>query len=149
LRSAALSLDAKVLVTGGKNNSYVWDVHAILKEAGLEDLLPTGTDTVSVNTSASLSLTMSIVRHQKTNSNKRQLMTQEYSAHPALHSMINHFWKYVPCLQSPPFIITVTFQADATQCPGQFGDELSPAFFHGMETDVDVRNQYFNCLARI
>ncbi|KAG2746430.1 hypothetical protein P692DRAFT_2041402 [Suillus brevipes Sb2] len=30
--------------------------------------------------------------------------------------------------------------ADATQYPGQFGgdDELPPAFFHGMETDVDV-----------
>ncbi|KIK45777.1 hypothetical protein CY34DRAFT_496524 [Suillus luteus UH-Slu-Lm8-n1] len=41
--------------------------------------------------------------------------------------------------------------ADATQCPGQFGsvDELSPAFFAGMEADVDVRNQYFNCLALI
>jgi hypothetical protein len=42
-------------------------------------------------------------------------------------------------------------QADATQCLGQFGsvDELSPAFFAGMETNVDVRNRYFNCSALI
>jgi hypothetical protein len=78
-------------------------------------------------------------------------MNQEYSAHPALQSTISHFWMYVPCLQSFSFVITVTFQADATQCPGQFGgvDELPSAFFAGMEPDVDVRNQYFNCSALI
>jgi hypothetical protein len=45
----------------------------------------------------------------------------------------------------------VTFQADATQCPGQFGgvDELPPAFFASMEADVDVRNQYPHCFALI
>jgi hypothetical protein len=84
---------------------------------------------------------------------RRQLMSmnQEYSARPALHSIISHFWKYVPCFQFFSFIITLTFQADATQCPGQSGgvDELSPAFFAGMETDVDVRSQYFNCSALI
>ncbi|KAG2753741.1 hypothetical protein P692DRAFT_20226192 [Suillus brevipes Sb2] len=76
---------------------------------------------------------------QKTNSKRRQLMNQEYSAHPALQSTISHFWKYVPCSQSSSFIITVTIQVDATQCPGQFGgvDELPPAFFAGMEADVD------------
>ncbi|KAG1837573.1 quinon protein alcohol dehydrogenase-like superfamily [Suillus subalutaceus] len=41
LRSAALSPDGKVLVTGCENKiAYTWDVHAILKEASLEDLLP-------------------------------------------------------------------------------------------------------------
>jgi WD40 repeat protein len=41
LPSAALSPDGKVLATGCENhNAYTWDVHAILKEAGLEDLLP-------------------------------------------------------------------------------------------------------------
>jgi WD40 repeat protein len=41
LRSAALSPDGKVLVTGCQNeNAYAWDVHAILKKAGLENLLP-------------------------------------------------------------------------------------------------------------
>jgi hypothetical protein len=60
----------------------------------------------------------------------------------------SHFWKYVPFLQSFSFITTITFQADATQCPGQFGgdDELPPGFFHGMETNVDVRHHRFNCL---
>ncbi|KIK33007.1 hypothetical protein CY34DRAFT_813916 [Suillus luteus UH-Slu-Lm8-n1] len=39
---AALSQDGKVLVTGCQNkNAYTWDVHAILKKAGLEDLLLT------------------------------------------------------------------------------------------------------------
>ncbi|KAG2739276.1 WD40 repeat-like protein [Suillus brevipes Sb2] len=41
LRSATLSPDGKVLATAcDNNNAYTWDVHAILKEAGLEDLLP-------------------------------------------------------------------------------------------------------------
>ncbi|KAG1844638.1 WD40-repeat-containing domain protein [Suillus subalutaceus] len=41
---AALSADGKVLVTGCvDNNVCLWDVHAILKQAGLEDLLPTDT----------------------------------------------------------------------------------------------------------
>jgi WD40 repeat protein len=40
LRFAGLSPDGKVLVTGCENNNaYAWDVHAILKKAGLEDLL--------------------------------------------------------------------------------------------------------------
>jgi hypothetical protein len=77
-------------------------------------------------------------------------MNQEYSAHPALQSTISHFWMYVPYLQSFSFVITVTFQADATQGPDQLsGDELSPAFFAGMEADVDVRNQYFYYLVLI
>jgi WD40 repeat protein len=38
--SIALSPDAKVLVTACEDKTYTWDVHAILKEAGLEDLLP-------------------------------------------------------------------------------------------------------------
>lgn len=39
LYSAALSPDGKVLVTACRNkNAYAWDVHAILKEVGLEDL---------------------------------------------------------------------------------------------------------------
>jgi WD40 repeat protein len=41
LPSAGLSPDGKVLVTCCKNkNAYAWDVHAILKKAGHEDLLP-------------------------------------------------------------------------------------------------------------
>lgn len=45
LSSAALSPDGKVLVTACRNeNAHTWDVHAILEEAGLEDLLATGTD---------------------------------------------------------------------------------------------------------
>jgi WD40 repeat protein len=52
LRSAALSPDGKVLVTGCQDgNAYTWDVHAILKEAGIEDLLPISTDIVSINPS--------------------------------------------------------------------------------------------------
>jgi hypothetical protein len=76
-------------------------------------------------------------------------MNQKYSAHPALHSIISHFWMYVPCLQSFSFVITVAFQANATQCANQFGgDELSPAFFAGMEADANVR-QHFSYLVLI
>jgi WD40 repeat protein len=91
--SIALSPNGKVLVTACEsiNNAYVWDVHAILREAGLEDLLLIGPNIVSVNASAALSLTMLVVRHQKTDSKRMQLMNQEYSAHPALHSTISHF----------------------------------------------------------
>jgi hypothetical protein len=48
-------------------------------------------------------------------------------------------------------MITVIFQADATQCPDQFGgdDELPPRFFDIMEADVDVRIQYFYYLVLI
>ncbi|KAG2038631.1 WD40-repeat-containing domain protein [Suillus americanus] len=45
LYSAALSPDGKVLVTGCTNsNAYKWDIHAIFKEAGLEDQMPIGTN---------------------------------------------------------------------------------------------------------
>jgi WD40 repeat protein len=41
VNGAAISSDGKLLVTGcDDNNAQVWDVHAILKDAGLEDLLP-------------------------------------------------------------------------------------------------------------
>ncbi|KAG1847244.1 WD40-repeat-containing domain protein [Suillus tomentosus] len=37
---AALSADGKVLVTGSSDgNAYIWDIHSILKDAGLEDLV--------------------------------------------------------------------------------------------------------------
>lgn len=36
---AAFSADGELLVTGGENNVYVWDVLVVLKEAGLKDLL--------------------------------------------------------------------------------------------------------------
>ncbi|KAG2038675.1 WD40-repeat-containing domain protein [Suillus americanus] len=41
----AFSADEKVLVTGScDKNAYTWDIHAILKQASLEDLLTTGTN---------------------------------------------------------------------------------------------------------
>jgi len=40
VESAAISADGKLLVTGCRDkNAYVWDIHTILKDAGLEDLL--------------------------------------------------------------------------------------------------------------
>jgi WD40 repeat protein len=48
---AAFSADGKVLVTGSHDkNAYAWDIHAILKQAGLKDLLSTDTNIVSANT---------------------------------------------------------------------------------------------------
>jgi WD40 repeat protein len=41
VNGAAISSDGKLLVTGCEdNNAPVWDVHTILKDVGLEDLLP-------------------------------------------------------------------------------------------------------------
>jgi WD40 repeat protein len=55
VESAAFSANGRVLVTGSKDkNAYAWDVNAILKQAGLEDLLLTDTDIVSANTSPTL-----------------------------------------------------------------------------------------------
>ncbi|KAG2748764.1 hypothetical protein P692DRAFT_20833975, partial [Suillus brevipes Sb2] len=99
LRSAALSPDGKVLVTGCENNNaYTWDVHAILKEAGLEDLLPIGPNIAPKGT-------------QKQSAPQGTQRTPRSS------------------LSDKSFL-----EADATQCPG---DELPPAFFAGMERDVD------------
>lgn len=55
----------------------------------------------------------------------------------------------MPCSQSFSLIITVTFQADATRCPGQFGGLDEHLFFNGMEADVEVRSQYFYYLVLI
>jgi WD40 repeat protein len=66
--STALSPDGIVLVTGCENkNAYTWDVHAILKEAGLEDILSIGINVVSISTSPTIhpSLTMTAVRYLK------------------------------------------------------------------------------------
>jgi WD40 repeat protein len=55
LDSAGISPDGKALVTGCQDgNTYTWDIHAILKEAGIEGLLSTGIDIVSVNPSPAL-----------------------------------------------------------------------------------------------
>ncbi|KAG1890691.1 WD40-repeat-containing domain protein [Suillus fuscotomentosus] len=47
LWSVALSPDAKVLVIAEDTTAYTWDVHAILKEAGLEDILSIGSNIVT------------------------------------------------------------------------------------------------------
>ncbi|KAG1764101.1 hypothetical protein EDD22DRAFT_951853 [Suillus occidentalis] len=45
VESAAFSANGRVLVAGSKDkNAYAWDVNAILKQAGLEDLLLTDTN---------------------------------------------------------------------------------------------------------
>ncbi|KIK44968.1 hypothetical protein CY34DRAFT_78758 [Suillus luteus UH-Slu-Lm8-n1] len=53
LECAAFSANGRVLVTGCHDkNAYAWDVNALVKQAGLEDLLSTGD--VSANTSSTL-----------------------------------------------------------------------------------------------
>ncbi|KAG2748056.1 hypothetical protein P692DRAFT_20936241, partial [Suillus brevipes Sb2] len=96
--------DGKVLVTTCETrHAYTWDVHAILKEAGLEDLLPIGPNIAPKGT-------------QKQSAPQGTQRTPRSS------------------LSDKSFL-----EADATQCPGQFGgdDELPPGFFHGMEANVD------------
>jgi WD40 repeat protein len=61
LYSAGISPDGKALVTGCQDgNAYTWDVHAILKEAGVEGLLSIGTDIVSASTHHPLSFTYNV-----------------------------------------------------------------------------------------
>ncbi|KIK45762.1 hypothetical protein CY34DRAFT_801228 [Suillus luteus UH-Slu-Lm8-n1] len=114
--STALSRNGKVLVTACRNNNaYSWDVHAILKEAGLEDLLLIGTNVAPKD-------------------RLKEKATDESGIQRTPRSS----------LDNKSFL-----DADATQCPGQCGgvDELPQAFFAGMAADVDVRNQYFDCLS--
>ncbi|KAG2139122.1 WD40-repeat-containing domain protein [Suillus bovinus] len=106
---AALSPDAKVLVTGcEKTNAYTWDVHAILREAGLEDLLSIGPNIVTA---------------------PKERLEQKESQDD---SGIQHTPR--SSLSDKSFL-----EADATRCPGQFDgiDELSPTFFDGMEAHFD------------
>jgi hypothetical protein len=89
---------------------------------------------------------MSVPRHQKTDLKRRHFnMIQEYNTSCSSLDDRSFFFKYVPCLQCISFIITITFQADATQCPGQLGsvDELPPIFLNGTEANVDAGNQFF------
>jgi len=77
VQCAAFSLDGNVLVTGCQNsNIYTWDIYAVLKEVGLQYLLPPGIDIVSMLTYRSRSLTDNVcclIRHPKTTSNRRHL----------------------------------------------------------------------------
>ncbi|KAG2753641.1 WD40 repeat-like protein [Suillus brevipes Sb2] len=87
LDSAALSPDGKALATACQNNNaYTWDVHAILKEAGLEDLLLIGPNIVSTHTSAVLPhqqcLLLGTKRHSKTVSTSTNTSTN--TAHTPL-----------------------------------------------------------------
>ncbi|KAG2343243.1 WD40 repeat-like protein [Suillus weaverae] len=99
LLSAALSADGKALVTGPGNGRdttvHTWDVHAILKEVGLEDLL---------------------------------LIYTTIPSHG--DPGIKHTSRF-------PISDKSFFEADATQCHDEFGDELPSRFFDGMEADVD------------
>ncbi|KAG2753745.1 hypothetical protein P692DRAFT_201784823, partial [Suillus brevipes Sb2] len=96
-----------VLVTACEsiNNAYVWDVHAILREAGLEDLLLIGPNIAPKD-------------------RLKENATDESGIQRTPRSS----------LDNKSFL-----EADATQCPGQFGggDELPPAFFASMEADVN------------
>lgn len=54
VRCAALSADGTVLVTGCQDSKlYTWDIHGILKEASLEELLPIGTNIALLEPKAS------------------------------------------------------------------------------------------------
>ncbi|KIK45764.1 hypothetical protein CY34DRAFT_495835 [Suillus luteus UH-Slu-Lm8-n1] len=120
LRSVALSSDAKVLVTTCENkNAYAWDVHAILKETGLEDLLaPIGTNSAPTGKLKQKATDKSGIQRTPRPSHDESGMQRTPRS----------------SIDNKSFL-----EADATRCPGQFGgvDELPPAFFAGMEADVD------------
>ncbi|KIK36664.1 hypothetical protein CY34DRAFT_499139 [Suillus luteus UH-Slu-Lm8-n1] len=80
LYSAALSPDRKVLVTTCEDTHsvYVWDVHSILEEAGLEDLLSIDINIAPKDTQI------------------QEAPRNVYSAHLVLRSVTSHFWKLMP-----------------------------------------------------
>ncbi|KAG1888004.1 uncharacterized protein F5891DRAFT_1283149 [Suillus fuscotomentosus] len=94
-------------VTSEDTTVYTWDVHAILKEAGLEDLLSIGSNIVTA---------------------PEERREQEQTAPQDDDSVIQHTPR--SSLSDRSFL-----EIDATRCPGQFDDigELPPMFFHGME----------------
>ncbi|KAG2055262.1 WD40 repeat-like protein [Suillus hirtellus] len=114
LRSAALSPDGKMLVTTCENkNVYTWDVYAILKKIGLEDLISEDDSGIEHISRSSL--------HGKS------FLEADVTQYNTLRSS----------LDGRSFL-----EADATQYPDQFGgvNELSPTFFAGMEADVNVNS---------
>ncbi|KAG2060529.1 WD40 repeat-like protein [Suillus hirtellus] len=91
---AALSADGKVLVTGcADKNAYVWDIHAILKEAGQENLLSVphvssgATSCFSNHTNLSLAGPSSkVVKRRCYQTSTYSNTTRLFRRHPILYS---------------------------------------------------------------
>ncbi|KAG1720914.1 WD40-repeat-containing domain protein [Suillus occidentalis] len=108
---AAFSANGRVLVTGSRDkNAYAWDIHAILKQAGLEGLLSTDTNITP----------MDMIELTSESQGKPEIEHTPYSS--------------VSSLSDKSFL-----QADATRGHDEFGgvDELPLRFFDGMGVNDD------------
>ncbi|KAG1796002.1 WD40-repeat-containing domain protein [Suillus plorans] len=126
LRSAALSPDGKMLVTTCENkNVYTWDVYAILKKIGLEDLIFEDDQRIS-----------------RSSLDGKTFLEADATQYPGQSGGLEHNTSQGgldiqhtsrSSLDGKSFL-----EADATQYSDQSGgvNELSPTFFAGMEADV-------------
>ncbi|KAG1901931.1 WD40-repeat-containing domain protein [Suillus fuscotomentosus] len=125
---AAFSTDGKLLSTAGWQDeiAYIWDIQAILKTAGLENLL--SIPDVSANLTPTRHLIPNGYQAQKSELKNKKL-------HPSFgFSSIEHTSLSEPSqdIEDNSFL-----EADATQGFGQFGeDELLPGFFDCPQVDA-------------
>ncbi|KAG1851237.1 WD40-repeat-containing domain protein [Suillus tomentosus] len=133
LRSVALSPDGQMLVTTCENkNVYTWDVYAILKKIGLEDLI--SEDDSGIQHISRSSLDGKSFLEADVTQYPVQLDGLEHNTSQGGLDIQNTLRS---SLDGRSFL-----EADATQYPDQFGgvNELSPTFFAGMEADVNVNS---------
>ncbi|KAG1802549.1 WD40-repeat-containing domain protein [Suillus subaureus] len=125
LWSATLSPDGQVLATAcGNKNVYTRDVHTILKDAGLQKLLPKVTNIAPKD------------RLEQKASKDRPEQKAPKERLERKSSQDDSGSRHTPrsSLDDKSFL-----EADATRYPGQFGnvDELPSTFFDDMETNDD------------
>ncbi|KAG2120269.1 WD40-repeat-containing domain protein [Suillus clintonianus] len=114
--NAALSADGKLLSTGcADENTYVWNIHAILKASGLENLLP-------ILDAPKIELKQKVHELSHGSSNTEDISPSESSQDLEVKSFL---------------------EADATGCPDPLGDvnQLPPGFFDDRKADAHTKFQ--------
>ncbi|KAG2096531.1 WD40-repeat-containing domain protein [Suillus discolor] len=135
VRCTAISADGKLLVTGSENaDAYTWDIHAIFKKAGLEDLfLPLSDADAPRPLAPSLGTA-------------RKVFGRLSSPFHRSHSDTNNLTEAQPSTPSGVAVQEVAVQesfmdADATQA---MDDELPPGFFDDVTNGAYPSGTYGN-----
>ncbi|KAG2135835.1 hypothetical protein DEU56DRAFT_913216 [Suillus clintonianus] len=139
VHSAALSADGTVVVTGCENgNVYTWDIRAILKEAGLEDLLSTGT----INIASFDAYTWDIYAFLK-KAGLEDLLVLSTGTNIAPQDGLEQKGSQgnLAIARTPRSSLSDKsfLEADATRCHNEFGGhvgELPPRFFDSTEAEI-------------